>query len=175
MSAFVEVKRVLLAVDLAGFTRAMTELDALGVAAFLDAYYAVAASAIAGSGGRVVKLMGDGVFAVFDEEAAVPAVDCALAVEIEYGRTPGAARHGTSVGANIHLATVAEGEFGPDARLNVVGAGVNHLFRMGGGSGVRISEPVYRKLPNDRRAAWNKHQPPATYRFDRAAAGVASR
>ncbi len=173
MPAFVEVKRVLLAVDLAGFTRAMSELDALGVAAFLGAYYAVVVKAVNERGGRVVKLMGDGVFAVFDEEAAVAAVDCAIAVEADYARTSGPTRHGTSIGANIHLATVAEGEFGPDARLDVVGAGVNHVFRMGGGSGVRISEPVYRKLPNERRAVWNKQQPPATYRLDAAAAGVA--
>jgi hypothetical protein len=29
-----------------------------------------------------------------------------------------------------------------------VGSGVNHLFRMGGGTGIHISEPVYRQLPN---------------------------
>jgi class 3 adenylate cyclase len=166
MSAFQEVKRVLLAVDLAGFTRAMSELDALGVAAFLDGYYALVAAAVTQRGGRVVTLMGDAVLAVFDEEAAVSAVECAIAVEAEYGRTGAAERHGTSVGANIHLATVAEGAFAADGRLDIVGAGVNHVFRMGGGSGVRISEPVYRKLPNERRAAWDKSKPPATYRFD---------
>jgi adenylate cyclase len=169
MPAFIEVKRVLLAVDLAGFTRAMSDLDALGVAAFLDDYYRVVVAAIDQRGGRIIKLIGDGVLAVFDEEAAVAAVDCALAVEAEYARTAAARRHGTAIGANLHLATVAEGAFGPDARPDVVGAAVNHVFRMGGGAGVRISEPVYRKLPNDRRATWDKLKPPATYRFARAA------
>jgi hypothetical protein len=48
--------------------------------------------------------------------------------------------------ANLHLAVVADGELGPDddRRRDVVGNRVNHLFSMGGGPGVRISEPVYR-------------------------------
>jgi hypothetical protein len=34
---------------------------------------------------------------------------------------------------------------------------------MGGGAGIRISEPIYRKLPNERRGPWQKSKPPATY------------
>jgi hypothetical protein len=59
---------------------------------------------------------------------------------------------------------VVEGEFGAEGVYDVVGAGVIHTFRMGSGPGVRISEPVYRKLPSARRGSWSKHQPPATYR-----------
>jgi hypothetical protein len=47
----------------------------------------------------------------------------------------------------------------------VLGAGVNHVFRMGSGPGIRVSEPVYRKLPSDERAPWTKRQAPATYTF----------
>jgi class 3 adenylate cyclase len=164
MTTFVEEKRVLLAVDLAGFTRAMTDLDALGVAEFLEDHYAIVAAAVRQRGGRVVKLIGDGVLAAFAEDAAVAAVECALAIEAEHARLPPARRRGTSVSANVHLAVVAEGAFSVDERVDLVGAGVNHVFRMGSG-GVRISEPVYRKLPNERRAAWEKQKPPATYRF----------
>ena len=167
--AFREARLALVAFDLAGFTRSMTELDALGVAAFLDGYYRLVADAVARRGGRVVKLIGDGVFAVFPEERTVDAVDAALAVESEHARRSEAERRGTGVGANVHLATVAEGEFGAlhgQSRYDVVGAAVNHLFRMGGGAGVRVSEPVYRQLPNERRAPWHKVKPPATYRFE---------
>jgi hypothetical protein len=45
----------------------------------------------------------------------------------------------------------------------VIGSGVNHLFNMGGGSGLRISEPVYRQLANDARGVWRRNKPPATY------------
>jgi class 3 adenylate cyclase len=68
-------------------------------------------------------------------------------------------------GVNVHLAVVAEGDLGAgaDRRYDVVGAAVNHLFRMGGGPGVRISEPVYQRLPGERRAPWRRQEPPATY------------
>jgi hypothetical protein len=36
---------------------------------------------------------------------------------------------------------------------------------MGSGAGIRVSEPVYRQLPNDERTPWHKYQPPATYTF----------
>ena len=48
---------------------------------------------------------------------------------------------------------------------DVIGSGVNHLFLMGGGAGLRISEPIYRQLPNEHRAPWRKQRPPATYTF----------
>jgi hypothetical protein len=76
-------------------------------------------------------------------------------------------RHGLTIGAgaNVHLATVAEGELGADGdrRYDVVGVGVNHVFTMGGGPGLRLSEPVYRRLPNAQRSGFRKHRPPATY------------
>jgi class 3 adenylate cyclase len=114
--------------------------------------------------GRVVKFMGDACFAVFPEDRALSAVDAALAVTHGLDKVCSSGlRFG--VGANVHMATVAEGELGAesDRRYDVVGAGVNHLFRMGGGAGVRITEPVYRQLPNERRGAWRKQKPPATY------------
>lgn len=54
----------------------------------------------------------------------------------------------------------ADGGYGV---YGVSGARVIHTFRMGSGAGIRISEPVYRELPSDRRGRWTKHQPPATY------------
>jgi hypothetical protein len=68
------------------------------------------------------------------------------------------------VGANVHIANVAEVSLGSTAVAELVGIGVVHTYRMGGGPGVRISEPVYRKLPSDSRTPWRKHQPPAVYR-----------
>jgi hypothetical protein len=71
-----------------------------------------------------------------------------------------------AMGANVHISTVAEGGFGLHGTDEVVGMGVIHTFRMGGGAGTRISEPVYRRLPSDRRSGWHKHQPPTTYTAD---------
>ena len=162
-----ESKLVLLSVDLAGYTRATTALDAVSVARFVDAWYRQCAGVIRKRGGRVVKFMGDACLAVFPHDAALAAVDAAA--ELADAVPALAASHGVPVrlGGNVHLAIVAEGEFGPDddRRYDVLGSGVNHLFLMGGGAGLRISEPVYRQLPNERRGAWQRHKPPATYVF----------
>jgi len=160
-----ETKLVLFSADLAGYARATTNLGALAVAAFLDDWYRRCAAAVGLHGGRIVKFMGDGCLAIFPVDKCVDAVDTAAELR---GATDGLRathRVKVDVGAKVHLAIVAEGDFGPDddRRYDVLGSGVNHLFLMGGGAGIRISEPVYRQLPNDRRGAWNKHRPPATY------------
>ena len=166
---FQEAKRVLFSADLAGYSRCTASADALHVAAFLDDWYRDCAREVRARGGRVVKFIGDGCLAVFPEERAADAVDCART--LTQALEPLRARHGFPVqlSVRVHLAIVAEGEFGPDddRRYDVIGSGVNHLFLMGGGAGVRISEPVYRQLPNEQRTAWAKHKPPATYVLER--------
>jgi adenylate cyclase len=157
-----ETKLVLLAADLAGYTKACAHLEALSIAQFLDRWYRQASPIITSRGGRVVKFIGDGMFAVFPEQAAVAAVDAASALR-EAINTLRGNEWRVDLGANVHIAIVAEGEVGPEDRYDVFGSGVNHLFRMGGGPGIRISEPVYRQLPNEARGPWNKLKPPATY------------
>jgi class 3 adenylate cyclase len=163
-----ETKLCLLAADLAGFSRACTHLGAIDIAQFLDRWYRQCAPLVALRGGRVVKFMGDGMLAVFPEAAVLAAVDAATAIRVALLELRAQTQWRVDLGANIHLAIVAEGMFGPedDQRYDVFGSGVNHLFLMGGGPGIRISEPVFRQLPNDAREAWNKHRPPATYSFD---------
>jgi adenylate cyclase len=165
----IERELALLTVDLTGFTRAAQSTRAVDLAAFLDTYYRLCALVVTRHHGRIVKFMGDACFAVFSPEHCVDAVDCALDMQREVSALPRIfGSRPPSVGANVHLATVADGEVGAehDRRYDVFGEGVNHLFRMGGGAAVRISEPVYRSLPNDRRGPWKKNRPPATYVLD---------
>ncbi len=165
----IERQLTLLTIDLTGFTRAATSTRAVDLAAFLDGYYRLCAVVVARHHGRIVKFMGDACFAVFGETHCLDAVECALEMQREASSLRGI--YGTrppGIGANVHLATVADGEVGAehDRRYDVFGEGVNHLFRMGGGAGIRISEPVYRSLPNERRGPWKKNRPPATYLLD---------
>ena len=162
---FRETKRVLLAADLAGFARATANLDALASAAFLDDWYRQCAAAVRDHGGRIVKYMGDGCLATYGDDDSVNAIVTAIELQRAIDDVKSRHRLKVEVGVNVHLATVAEGDFGPedDRRYDVVGSGVNHLFLMGGGAGIRISEPVYRQLPNDRRSEWRRNRPPATY------------
>lgn len=153
-------KLVLLSVDLAGYARWAARLEALPIAAMLDDWYARTTAILEHHGGRVVKFIGDAVFAVFPDDACLGAVAAGRALFDAGGPVPE-----LRVGVSIHVAQVAAGDLGPPShrRFDVIGVGVNHLFRMGGGAGLRLSEPVYRRLPNADRLAWRKDEPPATY------------
>jgi class 3 adenylate cyclase len=166
---FREAKLVLFSADLAGYARATANLDALAVAAFVDDWYRRCAATIRNRGGRIVKYIGDGCLATFPDNDCVAAVDAAAELQGAIDDVRSKHQLKVEIGANVHLAIVAEGSFGPDddRRYDVIGSGVNHLFLMGGGAGIRISEPVYRQLPNDRRGDWKKNRPPATYTLSR--------
>lgn len=154
---------VLVLVDLARFTQAIAGRTLQELVTLVDAFYRVAGTVIPDHGGRVVKFIGDGCFAVFEPDDVLAAL---AATEEIGGRVRALGREvgvDLDVGVNVHLSTVAEAELGVDGAYDIVGMGVIHVFRMGGGAGTRISEPVYRKLPSDRRSAWQKRQPPATY------------
>lgn len=162
--AFRECQLVALMVDLARFTNAVAGMDALEIAALIDRFYTTADRTINQHDGRVVKYLGDGCLAVFPSDRAVDAVDCVEKLRSLVNELGSDLNVDLELGANIHLCTVVEGEFGTEGIYDIVGTGVIHTFRMGSGPGLRISEPVYRKLPSARRGSWTKYQPPATYR-----------
>jgi adenylate cyclase len=141
-----EVTRCLLAADLAGFARASADRPPLEIAAFLDDWYRRCAPIITSRGGRIVKFMGDAVLAVFPEDAARAAVECAQALRDEPLQWP------VEHGAIVHAPTIAEGDIGPDRRYDIFGSGVNQLFMMGGGAGIRVSERIHGQLPDELRA-----------------------
>jgi adenylate cyclase len=153
-------------VDLARFTQAVAGLDLRGLALIVGAFYRTADDVVSSHGGRVVKFVGDGCLAVFEPDDVLQALD---AVEMLRSRVRAlGAEHDLDLdlGANVHISTVAEGAFGLGGAYEIVGMGVIHLFRMGGGAGTRISEPVYRRLPSDRRSPWRKRQPPVIYALE---------
>jgi class 3 adenylate cyclase len=150
-------------VDLARYTQAVSELSLRETAEVLDQFYRATEEVVAQAGGRVIKFVGDGCLAAFapdDVLAALDTVDKVAQRVRGLGETRGL---DMEVGANVHLGTVAEVRLGTAAVAELVGMGVVHTYRMGGGPGVRISEPVYRKLPSGHRNRWRKRQLPATY------------
>jgi class 3 adenylate cyclase len=160
---FLPVRRVVVVIDLAGYAKAFHSRDDAYMAALLDEYYARCEDILGGAGGVILKFMGDGCLATFDEPDVVGAVQATM-------RLGGAVREiaerrglPIALGANIHLAPVIETELGPSRRRDVVGRGVNQAFLQGRGPGIRISEPVYRSLPSEARSVWTKHKPPAVY------------
>ena len=169
VSDFATADRVIVLVDLAGYSKAFQAHGDLAMAAFTQQYYDACVRALTGHGGMVVKFIGDACLATFAPDAAAAAVQAVA--ELQAAVAALAARAGVPVGlgANLHKAAVVEGEFGTGAhrRPDIIGRGVNQTFLLGGGAGVRLSEPVYRALPSAARGPWRKHKPPAVYHLER--------
>ncbi len=156
---------VIAVVDLTGYAAAFRTHSDADMARFLDWYYGIAETVITGAGGRIIKFIGDSILAVFDPERASQAVAAAVTMETQVLKLATGHHIPVTLGANLHLGPVVEAEFGEGSsrRPDVVGRAVNQTFLLGRGSGIRISEPVYRKLPNEERTRWEKNEPPAVY------------
>ena len=151
--------------ELAGYTNAFETKNDEEVARFVDDYYQLCDGVLANHGGTILKFMGDGCLATFLPEATVEAVGGALELQRAVDDLAKRYQLRLVLGANIHVAVVVEGSFGTgqSRRRDIVGRGVNQTFLLGRGPGIRLSEQVYRQLPNEARTQWSEHKPPAIY------------
>ena len=65
MSSETPLKRVVMTVELAGFTKAFQTKEDEAVARFVDEYYSLCQRVLGARRGRIVKFMGDGCLVVF--------------------------------------------------------------------------------------------------------------
>jgi adenylate cyclase len=125
--------------DLRGFTR-ITDAAPEQVIPLLNDYADVIVSAIHEHGGDVVKLIGDGVLAIFTaadrESACAAALAAAIAARKEVaelkGRRAAAGRPVTDMYLGLHVGEVFYGNIGSHERLDftVVGPAVNEASRI---------------------------------------------
>ncbi len=160
---FVEQERLIILVDISSATRAMSGMTDLDVAHWLDRYYHLCDRHLGGTG-EIIKYMGDACLVLFPPDALAAAIDCLFALHGAFVADRLAPM--TDLGVNAHIGNVVVGAFGPQARRDVIGSAVNTTFKLGGGAGMRITERVYRRMPEAMRARWQKFKPPTTYRLD---------
>jgi len=165
---FRTVKKVILVDDLSGHARASLAHPDAEMASFLHEYYCACDRIITGNGGTVIKFIGDACLSTFPVTEAVAAIRSAVDIaRFMFGLC---LERGIDLkpGSNVHIAEFVEGEFGSGAsrRPDILGRGVNQVFLLGRGPGIRLSEPVYRQLPSAERTPWQKFKPPAVYRID---------
>lgn len=127
--------------DLEGFTGLADALPRERLVALLNAYAGVVLDSIAEYGGEVLKLMGDGVLAIFpiegsEADACARALDAAratlAAVDRLSGERAASGEPVTRLFVGLHLGDVLYGNIGSRERLDftVLGAAVNEASRL---------------------------------------------
>lgn len=138
--------------DLRGFTEATLQLTPVQVLDHLNAAFEVMVDRVEAGGGEVLKLIGDGLLAIFpaeqgDAAASSAAVEAALEVQVALARVS-AVREADGLpalaaGVGVHVGDVLYGNVGARQRLDftVIGHAVNVAARLEGLCG-RLGEPL---------------------------------
>jgi adenylate cyclase len=126
--------------DLANFTRIADEVRHEEVLALLNDYAECLIEILDGAGGQVLKLVGDGILAIFPEGHGNHAADRALAAAAEAergvaklnGLRAGQGKAVTDFYLALHVGELLYGNFGSSRRLDfsVLGPAVNEASRM---------------------------------------------
>ncbi len=126
--------------DLRDFTRITDRVEAEVIIPLLNDYADVVISAVHSAGGDVLKLIGDGVLAIFTAPTPQEACGCALAAEVELRKRVTALNERrfadqvptTEVYLGLHIGDVWYGNVGSLDRLDftVVGRAVNEAARI---------------------------------------------
>jgi len=150
--------------DMAGFTRVAQALDDQVLAEVVDIVYTAIGEAVATSGGRVLKYIGDGALATWPPEQADAAVASAIGLRRYIGeRLQSYGVHSEPV-IRFHFGPVVAGKFGP------VGAEVDditgkHVFiaaRLPART-LSVSADAFRRLSPELRKQLKKHSEPVVY------------
>ena len=126
--------------DLRGSTAISESIDPDEIIPFLNDYAQASIDAIHDAGGEVLKLIGDGVLAMFTHENMAAAKRAALRAEHRFRRNMNAlnarraaeGRPVTTAHVGLHVGEVFYGNIGSDDRLDftVVGPAVNEVSRI---------------------------------------------
>ncbi|MBL4766849.1 MAG: adenylate/guanylate cyclase domain-containing protein [Rhodobacteraceae bacterium] len=137
-----QITAVICYFDLTGFTSLTEETPGPALIAMLNDYFGVVVSLIEANGGNVLKFMGDGLLAIFDQEDLQLATQSALnsATEIRSQlRKSNIKRNSqglpfTDFTLALHLGEVFYGNIGSETRLDftVIGPAVNLTARISG-------------------------------------------
>ncbi len=148
---------VLIHIDVLNATQIIAQMDDIvGTVRFLDGYYSLCSKHITANGGEVIKYMGDGCLAMFDETAIIEAINSICTIRNEFAAfCDSVAVTPTDLRIAVHTGEIIVGGFGPEGYKDILGKTANILFSMRG-RGITITEQVYRKLPSDKRSPWKK-------------------
>ncbi|MEP3279401.1 MAG: adenylate/guanylate cyclase domain-containing protein [Stappiaceae bacterium] len=171
------INAVVLMADMRGFTQLADRLSGPEVTSILNAYFDAISTAVLEHGGDILKFMGDGILAVFNQEAlgatasanaAVNASRAALAAIRDLNENPPDDLpalehwHPLKIGIALHRGEVFFGNVGGMERLDftVIGRAVNETSRVESlckplGEELLITAPVQEDLSSDLKSGLN--------------------
>ena len=128
------IRAAILFSDIRGWTALSAAQAPEDTVAIANRYFEVMETAITSNGGEILKLMGDGILAIFPDDDAGRAVTAALAAAQSAHQAAKAADPplGIRFSTAMHVGDVLYGNIGSDARLDftVLGAAVNLAARL---------------------------------------------
>src|SRR4026209_2093498 len=124
-TSFQPTKRIIVLVDLAGYSKAFQTTPDEKMAAFLDDFYVACEETITSRNGQIIKFIGDACLSVFPADEAQNAIEAVQGIK---ARLVAISRHhaiSLALGANVHMAPLIEGEFGKGTsrRKDILGRG----------------------------------------------------
>ncbi|HEY2806699.1 MAG TPA: adenylate/guanylate cyclase domain-containing protein [Gemmatimonadales bacterium] len=157
MTDIVDTELLIVFADFSGYSAQVERQPDLEVARVLDDWYELAGGAIAASGGRVVKFIGDALLAVFPPEH----IDRGVAGMLDLKDTADRfmAGHGWQciLVVKMNFGSVAAGHFGigTDRHYDVLGKAVNAAARLKS-KGIIISGEVFKRVAPGVQARFTK-------------------
>lgn len=148
------IQAAILVSDMRGWTALNAELAPDDIVCIANRYFEILGDAIASHDGEILKLMGDGLLAIFPGEDMGQASDNALSAALTAQSTARADPPlGVAFGIAMHVGDVLYGNVGSEARLDftVLGPAVNLAARLEGlcakyGQEILFSEPFAHAL-----------------------------
>ena len=144
-----EMKAAIFVSDIRGWTALNNRVSSKAAVALANRYFEIVGQSIEENGGEILKLIGDGVLAVFpySAEDPKPEVVCTKALfaarqAFELARTA-QPQLGLSFGVGLHFGEVLYGNIGSETRIDftVLGKAVNIAARIEGLCG-KLGEPI---------------------------------
>ena len=146
---FTIAEKVILFCDIHNFSKIMIKVGSR-YARFVQSYYSKIGEDIVAAGGRIVKYMGDAIFAVFDKDRELQAIACANKMRSTYLLILKSQRLTvvSELEVGINSGKVSTGEFGHDTlkAFDVFGPAVNEAAMIMHYRGIAITESVRRKV-----------------------------
>ena len=131
---------------------------------FIHQYYQLADEAIYQAGGRVIKFIGDGGLAIFEEEDSDKGIMALMSLKKKVDLWLKGNWSACSLNVKCHFGEVTFGDLGGPhtTRVDVIGENVNICATLASG-GFSLSPQAFRRLSPSSRKFFKKYTPPIVY------------